>query len=557
MSLQIEKLSFSYPSSHTVLFEDFSLQLHEGWTCIAGSNGCGKSTLLKLIAGLLSPDGGTIFAGGTTAAGDTIYCPQETSEMPENLYSAFWSDDNETRRFFSMLHVNEEMLSRYDSLSGGEKKRIQLACALADRPSVLLLDEPTNHLDSATVKMISDALALFDGTGIMVSHDRSFSDALCKRTVYLFNEARAVSGGRDCIAYDSYPCGLTKALKLRQSNAERSRGEWDKFNAKAADERQKSQKLAEENERSKSRLSKKTFDAKDHDTKAKMDVARVSGKDRTTGDAKARLDTQIQRTEAARDAVKKSLKRKEGFSVAGTGFAKPIVIEETVITASAQSDSGGASSEPTASGVPENSDSKATFLGKDGFSGSELSSDYKLHIPRIQIDRGAKIALTGQNGTGKTLFIKHLIGELEKADRTKELMYLPQEISEKQRKKIFAQFNELDDAHKGEVLSTLYRLGSEPESLTQTEAADETTISPGELRKLMISLAILKPLSLLILDEPTNHMDITSVLALENALSSLSCAMLVVSHDEHFLEKVTEKRLHAERNGNSGRIVYL
>ena len=73
----------------------------------------------------------------------------------------------------------------------------------------------------------------------------------------------------------------------------------------------------------------------------------------------------------------------------------------------------------------------------------------------------------------------------------------------------------------------------------------------------MISLAILKPLSLLILDEPTNHMDITSVLALENALSSLSCAMLVVSHDEHFLEKVTEKRLHAERNGNSGRIAYL
>ena len=70
----------------------------------------------------------------------------------------------------------------------------------------------------------------------------------------------------------------------------------------------------------------------------------------------------------------------------------------------------------------------------------------------------------------------------------------------------------------------------------------------------MISLAVQKPLSLLILDEPTNHMDITSVLALENALSSLSCALIVVSHDKAFLEKVTERHLYTERNGNTGRI---
>ena len=56
MSLQIQKLYFSYPTSHVTLFEDFSLQFYDGWTCVAGSNGCGKSTLLKLIAGLLIPD---------------------------------------------------------------------------------------------------------------------------------------------------------------------------------------------------------------------------------------------------------------------------------------------------------------------------------------------------------------------------------------------------------------------------------------------------------------------------------------------------------------------
>ena len=520
MSLQIVNLYFSYPTSHTTLFEDFSLQFYDGWTCIAGSNGCGKSTLLKLIAGLLSPDNGRILTGGITSSNGIIYCPQETSEMPENLFTVFWSDDNEVRRFFSMLHVTEEMLTRYDSLSGGEKKRIQIACALAEQPSVLLLDEPTNHLDEDTIRMISDTLALFTGTGIMVSHDRSFSDSLCKRTVYLFNEARAFSGGRDCIAYEAYQGGLSKALEIRQQNAEHSRGEWERLDSKASSEKQRSQKLAEENAKSKSRMSKKAIDPNDHDAQRKIDVARLGGKDRSTGDAKAHLDTQLHHTEEARDSIKKAFKRKEGFSLSETNYAKTIVVEETDV-----------------------------FVSND-------NSSYTLHIPRMEIERGAKIALTGQNGTGKTLFIKHLISILEKSGRTKEVMYLPQEISEEQKHQILLEFNGLDDAERGEVLSTLYRLGSEPESLTQTSGTsrEDNNVSPGELRKLMISLAVQKPLSLLILDEPTNHMDITSVLALENALASLSCALIVVSHDKAFLKKVTERHLYTERNGNTGKI---
>ncbi len=514
MSLEIQKLYFSYPSSHVTLFEDFSLQFNDGWTCIAGSNGCGKSTLLKLIAGLLKPDEGRIVSGGQTSSGYVIYCPQETAELPENLYSVFWSDDNEVRRFFSMLHITEDMIARYDSLSGGEKKRIQIACALADRPTVLLLDEPTNHLDEGTVRMISDTLTLFSGIGIIVSHDRDFADCLCKHTVYLYNEARTFSGGRDCVVCESYSGGLSKALELREQNAAHNRGEWERLDSKAAGEKQRSRRLAEENERSRNRLAKKNIDPHDHDAKRKIDVARLGGKDRSTGDAKAHLDSQIQRTETARDSVKKSLMRKEGFSVEGAGFAKAIVIEESDIFA------------------------------------SEEKASYKLHIPRIVINPDSKIALTGQNGTGKSLFIKHLIRELEKSGRTKEVMYLPQEISEDQKNQILSEFTALEDVERGAVLSTLYRLGSEPENLQQG------SVSSGELRKLMISLAVEKPLSLLILDEPTNHMDITSVLALENALSSLSCALIIVSHDKAFLEKVTDVKLHAERIENEGRITY-
>lgn len=513
MSVQINTLSFSYPSAHAALFEDFSLQFHDGWTCVAGSNGCGKSTLLKLVAGMLLPDSGSV-----SCDGEAVYCAQETEEVPPDLYCAFWSGDNEVRRFFSRLLVGEEMLERYDTLSGGEKKRIQIACALAGRPSVLLLDEPTNHLDARTSALISGALASFRGTGIMVSHDRSFADALCGRTVYLYNESRAFAGGRDCIAADSYPCGLSGALELRQAGMEQTRGEWEQLDAKVASEKQRCARLEEENRRAKSRLSKKSFQPGDHDAARKIDVARLSGKDRRTGDAKSRLETQMRRTESGRDGIKKPVRRKEGFSVADDDSPKPVVIAETLLAA----------------------------------------GSYSLRVPHIEICRGEKIAVTGQNGTGKTLFVRHVISRLEAAGRGDGVMYLPQEIAPEERHAVLAAFYALDEAEKGGVLSTLYRLGSEPERIAPLSASalpqDGTELSPGELRKLMIALAVRKPLSLLVLDEPTNHMDITSVLALEAALADVGCAVLVVSHDQAFLQRVTERSLCAVREGDRGEL---
>ncbi len=536
MSIQIIKLNFSYPESNANLFEDFSLQIAEGWTCVVGSNGCGKSTLLKLIAGLLVPDGGKILCGNAgaksgavgPAAGEMIYCAQETAEPPENLYAAFWSDDNEARKFFSRLCVTEEMLERYETLSGGEKKRIQIACALAERPAVLLLDEPTNHLDAKTARMICEALGDFAGTGIIVSHDRAFADSLCARTIYLYNEAAAFAGGRDCVAYDSYPCGLTKALELRQSGADQSRGQWERLNAKAEAERGRSAALEAQNQKAKARLSKKSIDSRDHDAQAKIDVARISGKDRSTGDAKARLETQIRQTESERDGIKKALQRKEGFALCESDFTKPLVVEESVLEA----------------------------------------GDYRLKIPHIEFKRGTKVALTGQNGAGKTLFVRHVISLLEKAGRSNEALYLPQEIPDERRDAILGELYCLEESERGEVLSTLYRLGSEPERLAQLRnggpalglgnesGGDGNNLSPGELRKLMIALAVQRPLSLLILDEPTNHMDITSVVALENALAALDCAMIVVSHDKAFLQKVCNENIVAERNGNCGQIIW-
>lgn len=517
MFIQVKNLYFSYPSSHSNLFEDFSIQFSEGWTCLAGSNGCGKSTLLKLLAGMILPDSGKISLTGAGEAG-AIYCAQETSEIPENLYSAFWSCDNDVRKLFSRLCVSEEMIERYETLSGGEKKRIQIACALAENPAVLLLDEPTNHLDSKSSSMISSLLETFSGVGIVVSHDRTFADMLCSKTFYLYNESQSFAGGRDCIVFDSYSCGLSGALELREKKCEKSRSEWERLNAKAASEKQRSARLESENQRAKSRLSKKAIDFHDHDSQAKIDAARISGKDRVSGDAKARLESQIRQTESERDGIKKALQRKEGFSLCESESFKSFVLDKETLEA----------------------------------------GSYSLKIPHFEIRKGMKVALIGENGAGKSLFIRHVIYLLEKVGRKKDLLYLPQEISDEEKEAVLSEFFALEESEKGEVLSTLFRLGSQPERLAPLKNPSENQnrsgeiLSLGELRKLMIALAIQNPLSLLILDEPTNHMDITSVLSLENALEALDCPMILVSHDRAFLKKVTNACMIAQREGNHG-----
>ncbi|MBQ6029572.1 MAG: ATP-binding cassette domain-containing protein, partial [Treponema sp.] len=251
----------------------------------------------------------------------------------------------------------------------------------------------------------------------------------------------------------------------------------------------------------------------------------ILGKDRSTGDAEARLETQIRQTERERDSVKKALRRKEGFALSQSDYSKPLAVDEAVLEA----------------------------------------GSYKLKIKRVEIKRGTKIALTGENGAGKSLFVRHVISLLEKAGRANEVLYLPQEISDAQRDAIFRELDGLEESERGEVLSTLYRLGSEPKRLEGLKRGADSglangqggrgnNLSPGELRKLMIALAVQKPLSLLVLDEPTNHMDITSVVALENALASLDCAMIVVSHDKAFLQKVCNASFVAERDGDAGEL---
>lgn len=187
---------------HRVIYDDLSLLVRRGerW-CVMGVNGAGKSTLLKLAADTAHPDAGTVTLGAGVKLG---YFAQHSMEVLvgeqsvwEIMTAAFPLANVGTLRTllacFGFDTMDLEKRARV--LSGGEKARLVLARMLFDPPNFLVLDEPTNHLDVATKEMLITALADYQGTLLLVSHDRRFLSALTNRVLELTPEGPHTYGG--------------------------------------------------------------------------------------------------------------------------------------------------------------------------------------------------------------------------------------------------------------------------------------------------------------------------------------------------------------------------
>jgi ATPase subunit of ABC transporter with duplicated ATPase domains len=144
-----------------------------------------------------------------------------------------------------------------------------------------------------------------------------------------------------------------------------------------------------------------------------------------------------------------------------------------------------------------------------------------------------RIAIVGPNGAGKSTLVRHIIGNINlPADR---VVYMPQEIDRIHAAAILTDVRHLQPRELGNVMTMISRLGSRPERLL--ESAEP---SPGELRKIQLALGMSRVPNLIVMDEPTNHLDLPSMECMQQALSQVRCALVLVSHDRPFLEHVTE-----------------
>jgi ATPase subunit of ABC transporter with duplicated ATPase domains len=461
LHLKLTNIKYIYPNSNQEVLNNLNLEFTNGYYAIVGANGSGKSTILKLINKSIKPQSGTIVGNDLV-----YYCKQSSDESIEDFEEFIY--DYTTYKIRDSLQIKDEWLYRYDTLSYGEKKRIQLAIALHSSSDILLLDEPTNHLDIKSKEILIKTLKSFKGITIIVSHDRYFLNQLCQNTIFLKNQKAFIYKTNYSNAMDEYQKELNNIYK----NHQKQKSEIKKLETNIKIQKQKVEK-------SKTRLSKKGVDIKDKDKKEKINLAKLTNKDKNDSKLINSLYSKIKQVSSNKIDITKE-------------YNKGINIKENL----------------------------------------KYNSIFPIHInTNLTINKGDKIAITGENGSGKTTLIKKIVNLLDK----KDVLYIPQEIDIKLSKELLESIKALSNTKKGELLTIITRLSSNPKNILTN-----SNLSYGELKKLLLAKALLEEKSIIILDEPTNHLDIDSIISIENALKSYQGTIILISHDKEFIKNTTQ-----------------
>ena len=293
MQLALTRVTYTHPAAQDPILSNVTIAFPQGWTGLLGDNGCGKSTLAKIACGLIAPDSGTV-SNGLFAA----YCPQEADEAPATLADFALDFGREARGLRTQLSLTDDMPWRWDELSFGERKKLQIACSLWQRPDALVVDEPTNHLDREARAQLTGLLASFTGVGILVSHDRDLLDALVERCAS-FEPTGPRGEMRIVVRPGGYSAGHMQAERERATAAgerKRAKGELARL---AAERGQRSQEAA----RSDARRSKRGLDPKDRSARAKIDLAIFTGQDGARGKLLRQMDGRIAAAQSRADAA--------------------------------------------------------------------------------------------------------------------------------------------------------------------------------------------------------------------------------------------------------------
>ena len=488
-SILFQNVSFTYERATQPLIRDLSVHFTRGWTGIVGANGAGKSTILKLATGAMRPQQGRVAIPELA-----IYCPQRTDKAPELLDDLIHAVDGGAFRTKGRLGVENDWMKRWPTLSHGERKRAQIAVAMWRKPQVLAVDEPTNHLDVEAQNLLFDALAAFNGIGILVSHDRRFLDDLCRQCLFVDPPGAVLRPG-------NYSHGLQQAEKDEQT-AQKQRNQAKHDFSKIRREAIKRRDAASQANR---KRSKRGLTLKDHDSREKVNLARFTGKDGSAGKQFNQLGGRLTRARKKMDSIKVKKTYKMAIWMPGAKSKRNTLFNLP------------------AGCIP-------------------LGGDRWLHFPDLSMKPDDRIALTGLNGCGKSTFVGYIMRSLNLQEH--HVTYIPQEIDIHASQDVMARARDLPDEKLGQMMTIVSCLGSRPRRLLESVEP-----SPGEIRKVLLATGIVNLPHLIIMDEPTNHLDLPSIECLEQALADCPCGLFLVSHDRRFLDALVHKRWHISEEG--------
>ena len=490
------------------LLQDLSFEIQEGErVAILGRNGCGKTTLFKILTGQMDFDGGEVYVNPNKRLGLISQIPHfPTGYTVEDVLRSAFSEvlrcrekmlalEEDMARGASdeQLHAYDDLLGRFqagggyemdvdvdkvcnglaipaqqrtqafDSLSGGEKTRVNLARLLLEKTDILLLDEPTNHLDLSSVEWLERYIKSFKGTVLTISHDRYFLDQVAQRVIEIVDGHAEFYSGNYSFYMDEKQARFD--LQMKQYEQEQA----------------KLKQLGYTVERMKGwGINNRTLYRRAMSIQHRME--------------------RIKKTE--RPKTEKTMKASFGEKE----FSGDVVFQMKNVSKS--------------------------------YSGRTLFSDVNL-----KVEGGERIALLGDNGTGKSTFIKCLLGQEDCQGKiqfgpTIKAGYLPQIIH-------------FEHPERTLYDTMLYEKNCTPQTardrlgqfLFQGEDVFKTVgnLSGGEQSRLRLCMLMDEKINLLILDEPTNHLDIASREWVEAAIEEFEGTLLFVSHDRYFIEKFAER----------------
>ncbi|MGO9587387.1 MAG: ABC-F family ATP-binding cassette domain-containing protein [Limisphaerales bacterium] len=484
------------------LFDDVSLTLLSGERVgLVGPNGAGKSTLLKIILGQEAPDAGEVtFIRGTRFG----YLPQESEPAGnEIVLDIAVPHDHEhdgqfvakAKQILASLGFKQSDFARpARELSGGWVMRAHLARLLVQEPDVLMLDEPTNHLDLETLLWFQEYLRNYPGAILLISHDREFLNRLC-----------------------------THVAEIRSSRVLRYTGNYDEYLEQRAATEVTLVATAKAQQREIDRM--------------QLFVDRFRAKNTKAAQAQSKLK-QIERLK------ENMVETPDGPGpTVGFRFPQPQRSGHRVITLKHVKFGYGPSA-PGSAGVSP--------AGRQR-SQEEQPDTTKLIYDNLnfEAERGQRIVLVGPNGAGKSTLLKLLAGVLQPQAGERRLGH-------NAKSGYFAQHRAAmlnpDHTVLQEALDTPQRV---TEQFVRTVLGSflfrgddvfkpVSVLSGGEKSRLALVKLLLDPPNLLLMDEPTTHLDLASVDALIEALQPFEGALIFISHDVHFIRVLANHVVRVE-----------